>query len=426
MTEQEAFVLAIAEDPQDDGVRLVFADWLEEHDDPLGEFIRLQIALEPLRCPCFDPLAELERVRRLERIPPGKDFSDDDWPLARQLQREQDLLREHRSSWLGEAAALGGEHSNHFKPEFRRGFVGSAEIGLTALVEHGEAVRRACPVLQRFVVFGTLGRGWEIASCSAVGGLPELLVAGWLNAADATALAGSPHLAGLRSLTIWIGADEDEAVCRSLSRLPDLRELTLVQMWGGIAANDPERLDERADELAALARRQRPGCQVQLVRPFARRFPLDGVHIGHGIDAGYLPGGQPVLVEESKQPVVIYFDGEGKLLHEDQLDLRDKLFKRPAYSWEDSDAEELIEVLGREIGFEPGPIFVREFWSQRSDVGVECWDMYQEELSSPGTTDPEEGEDIGRSLYWWWSTSEFVLPFGNQYWADGLGRIHSS
>jgi hypothetical protein len=41
-------------------------------------------------------------------------------------------------------------------------------------------------------------------------------------------------------------------------------------------------------------------------------------------------------------------------------------------------------------------------------------------------TDPEEGEDAARSIYWWFSTSQFVLPFGNTYWADGLGRIHSS
>jgi uncharacterized protein (TIGR02996 family) len=41
-----AFITAIHQNPRDDAIRLVFADWLEERDDPYGEFIRLQ-CLEP-------------------------------------------------------------------------------------------------------------------------------------------------------------------------------------------------------------------------------------------------------------------------------------------------------------------------------------------------------------------------------------------
>ena len=39
---EEPFVRAIAADPDDEATRLVYADWLEERDDPLGEFLRLQ------------------------------------------------------------------------------------------------------------------------------------------------------------------------------------------------------------------------------------------------------------------------------------------------------------------------------------------------------------------------------------------------
>ena len=39
--EMTAFLQAIAEEPADDTSRLVFADWLEEHDQPArAEFIR--------------------------------------------------------------------------------------------------------------------------------------------------------------------------------------------------------------------------------------------------------------------------------------------------------------------------------------------------------------------------------------------------
>jgi uncharacterized protein (TIGR02996 family) len=45
MTEDEAFLRAILEDPADDGVRLIYADWLEEHGQAeRAEFLRLQCA----------------------------------------------------------------------------------------------------------------------------------------------------------------------------------------------------------------------------------------------------------------------------------------------------------------------------------------------------------------------------------------------
>src|SRR5947209_1506964 len=36
-----AFLEAIEANPDDDTLRLIYADWLEEQGDPLGEFIRL-------------------------------------------------------------------------------------------------------------------------------------------------------------------------------------------------------------------------------------------------------------------------------------------------------------------------------------------------------------------------------------------------
>jgi uncharacterized protein (TIGR02996 family) len=43
--EVRAFLAAIHETPEDDTPRLVFADWLEEHDDPRGEILRIQCTL---------------------------------------------------------------------------------------------------------------------------------------------------------------------------------------------------------------------------------------------------------------------------------------------------------------------------------------------------------------------------------------------
>jgi carbon storage regulator len=46
--EEEAFLRAVAADPGDEATRLVFADWLQERGDPLGEFLRLQCEREEL------------------------------------------------------------------------------------------------------------------------------------------------------------------------------------------------------------------------------------------------------------------------------------------------------------------------------------------------------------------------------------------
>jgi uncharacterized protein (TIGR02996 family) len=43
--DEKAFLRAVCEHPDDDRPRLIFADWLDEHGDPRGEFIRLQCAL---------------------------------------------------------------------------------------------------------------------------------------------------------------------------------------------------------------------------------------------------------------------------------------------------------------------------------------------------------------------------------------------
>src|SRR5437667_9156811 len=44
----DAFLRTILEQPDADGPRLVFADWLEEHGDPHAELIRLQCELAHL------------------------------------------------------------------------------------------------------------------------------------------------------------------------------------------------------------------------------------------------------------------------------------------------------------------------------------------------------------------------------------------
>jgi carbon storage regulator len=46
--EEEPFLRAIEAEPGDEATRLVYADWLEERGDPLGEFLRLQCQAKDL------------------------------------------------------------------------------------------------------------------------------------------------------------------------------------------------------------------------------------------------------------------------------------------------------------------------------------------------------------------------------------------
>jgi uncharacterized protein (TIGR02996 family) len=45
---ERAFINAIRADPDDQAARLIYADWLEERDDPRGEYLRLEAALAAL------------------------------------------------------------------------------------------------------------------------------------------------------------------------------------------------------------------------------------------------------------------------------------------------------------------------------------------------------------------------------------------
>src|SRR5882672_259803 len=91
MLDRDAFLRTIRERPDDDGPRLVYADWLEEQGDPRGAFIRIQC--------------------ELAKLPP--------WHSRRPAleEREADLLAVHDYEWLGRPPRT------VFNWEFQRGFV---------------------------------------------------------------------------------------------------------------------------------------------------------------------------------------------------------------------------------------------------------------------------------------------------------------
>jgi uncharacterized protein (TIGR02996 family) len=172
MTHDEAFLSAIAEAPDDDAPRLVYADWLEDHGDPeRAEFIRVQIALyrEALN-QCQLPTAE---VARLER-------------------REGELLVRNKERWLQPLDDLGVLTS--YCGGFWRGFLQVLYMGADAFVERGEELFRITPGNR--LLLRRIGRhARRLSKCHHLARVCGLTLVG--TAPQIRTVLGSPHLTGL-------------------------------------------------------------------------------------------------------------------------------------------------------------------------------------------------------------------------------------
>jgi uncharacterized protein (TIGR02996 family) len=111
MTHDEAFLRAILADPGDDGVRLAYADFLEEHGRlERADFIRLQCLRAALPC-------------------------DDPW-RPRLMARERELVRRHGRGWVGALRPW------LLRGTFRRGFVEQVTVSAQVYLDHGADLAR--------------------------------------------------------------------------------------------------------------------------------------------------------------------------------------------------------------------------------------------------------------------------------------------
>ena len=269
MSVHDAFIQSIRDAPDDDVPRLIYADYLEEHGDPVrAEFIRLQ--------------CQIARQRE-----------DENDPAARQLRsHEYQFLRDHEDAWLGEAAPIRKERT--FDPTFRRGFVEACGIAAPQLLEHATTLMRCMPLWTEATLSRGRGLVRQLVSLPEFSQLRRLTFAGQLDVEDTRALAGWPGLAELHSLRFW-GGDErehDREVCNILASSPHthgLQLMEMIQVRGGIGS------DYRDEDGAAWARRlekrinarfDRPVFRTS--RPFEKTFAVKSCE-GYGFYAGLLP-----------------------------------------------------------------------------------------------------------------------------------------
>jgi uncharacterized protein (TIGR02996 family) len=205
MTQVDSLFQAILDDPDDDAVRLVYADYLEEHGEPQrADFIRVQIELALL--PEGDP-----RRGDLEA-------------------RERALLKEHEGEWvapLGEWA--------HF-PEFHRGFVWGVMLDAPDFMERAEELFRTTPL-----------RHARLSVDSKT--MPALVASPWLarltslsfescdlSYGDIGKLASSPYLTNLVTLDLYQNQTRSQGL-RALADSPYLSKLCHLRLgWNGVGS----------------------------------------------------------------------------------------------------------------------------------------------------------------------------------------------
>jgi uncharacterized protein (TIGR02996 family) len=168
------FLAAIRDDPEDDAVRLVFADWLEEHDEPeRAELFRVQ-------CRLAGRLPARERAS-LEA-------------------RQRALIKKHAGDWLGPFAK---------DATYRRGTacvrLRTSEL-LTRKVQEQAATWFPRGFVLGLELDGTSSRWQQLFALPLLAGLQRLSIDHSKLRDDGVAiLAASPQLAGLTDLAVQDG-----------------------------------------------------------------------------------------------------------------------------------------------------------------------------------------------------------------------------
>jgi uncharacterized protein (TIGR02996 family) len=207
MTSDEGFLQAILAAPDDDMVRLVYADWLEEHGDPArAEFIRVQIELA-----------------RIEEDDPRRPYLH---------YRERSLERDYHAQWRAQADC----------PEagvvrFVRGFVEEITLPAASFLNHAESMFARIPL-----------RGVRLLFCPPfidfVAVLPALrliqaldLSFSGLSPPQFLTLLQSPHVRSLKHLSV-AGNRLPPHTIDALAASRSLENLTSLDLGGNDIGDD--------------------------------------------------------------------------------------------------------------------------------------------------------------------------------------------
>lgn len=151
-TDESALLRAIIADPADDTVRIIYADWLDEHKQPeRAEFIRVQIAIHDMD----------ENGEGVIDPHEGHTCFEDPCPVCPVVdkynglnQRVKDLLDQNWARWSPRisndsvmcANTLGDMRRHNSWVLFHRGFVSHICLSWKDWLTHWQAIREATPL----------------------------------------------------------------------------------------------------------------------------------------------------------------------------------------------------------------------------------------------------------------------------------------
>ena len=199
---EEDWLRQITADRDNDELRLVFADWLEEQGDSArAEFIRVQILLAAMPA---DDSAERETL----------------------FERQMALLEAHGDAWLAKMPKV-------LRPGclFVRGFMADLDCLTARWLRYGKRVQQAYPLLQALTLnSGRFGRRNKFLVSPFLAQLTSLaIIKNPIGDKGATALATSLHISRLTDLTLW-GCNINVRGALALSASPYLTRLNTLML----------------------------------------------------------------------------------------------------------------------------------------------------------------------------------------------------
>jgi hypothetical protein len=147
--------------------------------------------------------------------------------------------------------------------------------------------------------------------------------------------------------------------------------------------------------------------------------------------AGLLPSGRQALVGRSVHGYILValFGPDGELIEVVRRDLPSPPAEPGPGRIREVDEDRFEEYLGREFGFTPGLIRVKEFRLPAEMFGVyPLPDYFREFLTDPSSPayDEEDRQALPEVIERWVKDGQFVLEWGNDFWLNSQGEVVAS
>jgi uncharacterized protein (TIGR02996 family) len=372
---ETALLRAIVADPDDDAVRLIYADWLDEHGEPdRAEFIRGQV--------------ELARDTR-------------DSPARRKLAfRVRELLDREGKNWLG----LLKKHVHDW--HYHRGFLDKIGVSANTLKKHAARLFTAAP-LRRLWVTGLRGTLAPLRHIPEDNTLTSVDLC--YNQLSSAALGDLPTFAALRGLrTLGLMFNRiDDAGARLLGEHPFFLGLERIRCGANpIHEAARQQLQERLGERVSFV------CERDDDHLYAIQDDDYTFTAGFGAD-------DTQLLFRTWEPGVrlAVFDHEGKLLDIQRRDVpQEEGIGREERA---SNRDAVKQAWMKEVGFRSATIRVKRF-SFDDGEGIYGFNWLKDAFNDPDFPEPDALDFIGR----WLRNGQFVWNFvGDDCWLDGTGEV---